>query len=643
MRAWMDRLNTGAKFALVALLLALPCTWLGQRLVQLEWQTWQVARQESEGTPIAATLVRTQLALMRQRGQAGVLLSRSDSPLPPFQAAQLELTQALDQTQQALQHPDIQSSTRTALERQRRELEELSAAILGRGLSPQQSLLRHQAQLRGLVDLTGRVMHDTLLSYDPSVDSYHLIIASFDAMPQLLDSLGRMRALTASSLAAGAAETQRQQLQQLQGELGDRLSRLQLHYELAAQANAELAAALPGEALEREVALARQLSQQALAADGAPDVGAAAASFVALSQPINRLLDQSLRAQQALQGLLAERAADARLALVGFVGGGLLLGLVSLLAAAYLVRSITTPVGLAIKAAHAIAGGDLQTPVPQRGRNDMGLLLQALEDMRGKLVHVCLAVRQGAEQVAVASQQIAVGNTDLSTRTERQASAVQQTAASMEQLGGAVRSNAEHADQARGIAHQTVQQAEVGLRVVTEVVGQIQAVNQSSQRIGSIIGVIDSIAFQTNLLALNAAVEAARAGEAGRGFAVVATEVRELAGRVAGAAAEVKQLIGGMADQVAGTSTQARSAGDAVNEVVASIQRLGALVAAISHASQEQRDGVLQASQAVTDMDHSTQQNAALVEESAAAAESLRQQSDELLSVVGAFRLPQVA
>ncbi len=643
MRAWMDRLNTGAKFALVALLLALPCAWLGQRLVQLEWQTWQVARQESEGTPIAATLVRAQLALMRQRGQAAVWLSRSDSPLPPLQSAQRELTQALDQAQQALQHPDIQGNTRTALERQRRELEQLSAAVLGRAVSPQQSLLRHQAQLRALVELTGRVMHDSLLSYDPSVDSYHLIMASFDAMPQLLDSLGRLRALTAFSLAAGAGEPQRQQQQQLLGEISDRLGRLQLHYELAAGANPELAPSLPGETLEREVALVRQISQQALATQTAPDAAAAAASFEAISQPINRLLDQSLRAQLALQDLLAQRAADARAALLGFVGGGLLVALISLVAAARLVRSITAPVGLAIQAAHAIAGGDLQTSVPQRGRNDMGLLLQALEDMRAKLVQVCQAVRQGAEQVAVASQQIAVGNTDLSTRTERQASAVQQTAASMEQLGGAVRSNAEHADQARGIARETVQQAEVGLRVVTEVVGQIQAVNQSSQRIGRIIGVIDTIAFQTNLLALNAAVEAARAGEAGRGFAVVATEVRELAGRVAGAAAEVKLLIGGMADQVAGTSSQARSAGDAVNEVVASIQRLGALVAAISHASQEQRDGVLQASQAVTDMDHSTQQNAALVEESAAAAESLRQQSDELLSVVGAFRLPQAA
>ncbi|MFO1249753.1 MAG: methyl-accepting chemotaxis protein [Inhella sp.] len=643
MRAWMDRLNTGAKFALVALLLALPCAWLGQRLVQLEWQTWQVARQENQGTPIAATLVRAQLALMRQRGQAALLLSRSDSPLPPFQAAQLDLMQALDEAQRSLQHPDIQGSTRAALERQRRELEELGAAIVSRGPTPLQSQQRHQAQLRALVELTGRVMHDTLLSYDPSVDGYHLIIASFDAVPDLIDSLGRLRALSALSLLNGATEAQRQQILLLHGEVNDRLSRVQLHYELAAQANAELLPALPGENLAREVALLRQLSQQAVGAEGGAEPRQVAASFEAMSQPINRLLEQSLRAQQALRALLGEREADARMALLGFAGGGVLLGLFSLLLAARLVRSITAPVALAIEVAHAIAGGNLQAKVPQRGRNDMGLLLQALEDMRAKLVNVCQAVRQGAEQVAVASQQIAVGNTDLSTRTERQASAVQQTAASMEQLGGAVRSNAEHADQARGIASQTVQQAEVGLRVVTEVVGQIQAVNQSSQRIGSIIGVIDSIAFQTNLLALNAAVEAARAGEAGRGFAVVASEVRELAGRVAGAAAEVKQLIGGMTDQVAGTSSQARSAGDAVNEVVASIQRLGDLVSAISRASQEQRDGVLQASQAVTDMDHSTQQNAALVEESAAAAESLRQQSDELLSVVGAFRLPAAA
>jgi len=298
-------------------------------------------------------------------------------------------------------------------------------------------------------------------------------------------------------------------------------------------------------------------------------------------------------------------------------------------------------VGLAVDAARAIAGGNLIQPVPLRGSNEVGQLLRTLEDMRAKLVGVCTAVRQGAEQVAVASQQIAVGNSDLSSRTERQASAVQQTAASMEQLGGTVRTNAETAEQAQGIAGDTVRQAEQGLRVVTGVVDQIHAVNQSSQRIGAIIGVIDGIAFQTNILALNAAVEAARAGEAGRGFAVVASEVRNLASRSAEAASEVKRLIGGITDQVAGTTDQARSAGHAVTEVARSIQNLGALIGAISQASREQRDGVLQASQAVSDMDQSTQQNAALVEESAAAAESLRQQSDELLNAVGAFRLPQ--
>jgi len=338
MQAWMDRLNTRAKFALMALLLALPCAWLGLNLVHLESQVWQVARQENEGTPIAASLVQAQLALMRQRGQAGVLLARADSALPPFHAAQLALTQALDQAQRALQHPDIQASNRAALERQRRELEELAAAVVGRGLNAQQSLQRHQAQLRGLVELTGRVMHDTLLSYDPSVDSYHLIMASFDATPQLLDSLGRLRALTAFSLASGAAEAQRQPLLQLQGEIHERLGRLQLHYELASQANPGLANALPGEALAREVALLRQLSQQGGQEEGQPDAAAAAARFEAMSLPMQRLLEQSQRAQQALQALLAQRETDARLTLAGFAGGGLALLLLALLLAALALR-----------------------------------------------------------------------------------------------------------------------------------------------------------------------------------------------------------------------------------------------------------------------------------------------------------------
>lgn len=336
MQAWMDRANTSAKLALLALLLALPCALLGLRLLQLEWQSWLVARQEAQGVPIAASLVRAQLALMQQRGQAGLLLVRSDSPLPPFQAAQQALLQALDQAQQALQHPGIQASTRAALERQRRELEKLSAAVVGRGLTPRQSELLHQAQLRALVELTLRVLHDSQLSYDPSVDGYHLIVANFEAMPQLLDTLGRLRALSAMGLAAG--EPQRQQILQLQGELNDRLSRVQLHHELAAQANPGLQPELPGVALELEVAQLRQLSRQTLLEGGA-EPARAAASFESMGQSIARLVAQSLRTQEALQTLLARRAGDAQLVLLALGGTGLVWGLLCLLMAVRLLRA----------------------------------------------------------------------------------------------------------------------------------------------------------------------------------------------------------------------------------------------------------------------------------------------------------------
>ncbi|MBH9552206.1 methyl-accepting chemotaxis protein [Inhella gelatinilytica] len=639
MQSWLDRINTRTKFALVGLLLALPCLWLGHRLVQLEWETWQVARQESQGTAVASRLVAVRLALMQHRGQSGLWLARSDASIAPIHEAQQQLTRDLESVTAALQIPEIPAQTRARWQEEAIALKGLLGSVSRRELTPQQSQDLHRQHLHQLAQFSAQILHETLLSYDPSVDSYHLIIASYEVMPELLDRLGRIRARTTLELAGAAASNG--PAADGQHDIQSHQERLQHHYELATDANPDLASVLTPKLLAETTASVFDLRKQLLAAPQGSTSPAAA--FSALSQPLKRLQEQSARAEAALAQLLKSRANSAQRTLFFYACVGGLLLVTSMWLGLCLVRSITLPVERAVRAARGIAAGDLQSPVPQQGSNDMGQLLLALEEMRGQLVKVCVAVRQSAEQVASASGQIAAGNSDLSTRTERQASAVQQTAATMEELGGAVRDNADHAHQARGLATQTVQQAEVGLKVVTDVVEQIQAVHHSSQRISQIIGVIDGIAFQTNILALNAAVEAARAGESGRGFAVVASEVRSLAGRVAEAAAEVKHLIGAMADQVSGTTGHARSAGDVVTEVVRAIQHLGSLVATISHANQQQSDGVLQASRAVNDMDQTTQQNAALVEQSAAAAESLRQQSSELLNAVGVFILPTQA
>ena len=309
-----------------------------------------------------------------------------------------------------------------------------------------------------------------------------------------------------------------------------------------------------------------------------------------------------------------------------------------------LTRVITTGLAQAQQVARRMGAGDLSQPVGvYRGRDEIGELLQALASTQDNLVRVVGQVRQGSESVATASNQIAQGNQDLSARTENQASALEETAASMEELGGAVRQNADNAQAANQLAQRASAVAVRGGEVVTQVVDTMKGINESSRRIADIIGVIDGIAFQTNILALNAAVEAARAGEQGRGFAVVASEVRSLAGRSAEAAKEIKGLIADSVQRVDAGSTLVIQAGQTMDEVVASIRNVSDIVGEISAASAEQNNGVAQVGEAIGQIDQVTQQNAALVEEMAAAAASLNAQAHDLVTTVSVFRLSATA
>ena len=307
-----------------------------------------------------------------------------------------------------------------------------------------------------------------------------------------------------------------------------------------------------------------------------------------------------------------------------------------------LSRSITRPIAQAVGVAEAVAAGDLGSVVDSDARGETGRLLQALKTMNDNLRRVVGEVRQGSEHIATGSGQIASGTADLSQRTEEQAANLQQTAASMEQLAATVRHSAQTAREASDLANRasaTVVQSGV---VVEQVVGTMDDIAAASRKIGDIVGVIDGIAFQTNILALNAAVEAARAGEQGRGFAVVAAEVRGLAMRSAASAREIKGLIQASVEQVSAGSQLVGAAGRTMHDIVTQVQQASVMIAQISTAAAEETQGISQVNDAVTQLDQVTQQNAALVEESAAASDSLSQQAARLVAAVRVFKLDSV-
>jgi methyl-accepting chemotaxis protein len=308
-------------------------------------------------------------------------------------------------------------------------------------------------------------------------------------------------------------------------------------------------------------------------------------------------------------------------------------------AAWWITRTITQPINEALKVAETVSSGDLTSDIQVNSNDETGQLMHALKTMNTNLVNIVGQVRNGTDLIATASTQIAAGNQDLSSRTEEQASSLEETASSMEELTSTVRFNAENARQANELAINASEIASRGGSVVGEVVSTMGSINDSSRKIVDIISVIDGIAFQTNILALNAAVEAARAGEQGRGFAVVASEVRNLAQRSASAAKDIKGLIDDSVQKVQIGSELVDKAGQTMEEIVQSISRVTQIMTQISNASEEQSIGIAQVNDAITQMDQVTQQNAALVEEAAAAAESMQEQSAKLADVVSVFQL----
>ena len=311
----------------------------------------------------------------------------------------------------------------------------------------------------------------------------------------------------------------------------------------------------------------------------------------------------------------------------------------AVLIAFLVIRTIMSALSRSVEIADAIAEGSLGHDIETNGKGELGRLLSALRSMDARLCGIAGQVRRGSDEVSVASQQISRGNDDLSQRTQEQASSLEETASSMEEMTSTVKQNAENASHANQLARGAREQAERGGEVAGQAVKAMSEIDASSRKIADIVGLIDEIAFQTNLLSLNAAVEAARAGEQGRGFAVVASEVRNLAQRSASAAKEIKALIGESVDKVRTGSELVQKTGSTLVEIVDSVKKVTDIVGEIAAASQEQSAGIDQVNKAVMQMDEVTQQNAALVEESAAAARALEEQASDLTRQIAFFKV----
>ena len=488
---------------------------------------------------------------------------------------------------------------------------QLDGAMLARSADATHAVFsEHLTDLRGMADAKDRLAHMHTDAYRAMV-----IIGSLDE----------------AKLKAQRDKLQREaaEVQGVLGKLGDDPS-----------TDAESRTALKAAAQQVE-AWRKQLDTAIDLGSTDPNTGAAAmrradATFASLDTGLEKAAQQM--AAQADAATQASRdTARQRHWLLAVLA---LLAAAGAIAASWLMqRRMVHDLERASQVAREVAGGNLQVQVQTDRRDELGDLLRALGDMAAQLGQSIVAVHHAADSIRTSSTEIASGNADLSRRTEHAASNLQQTAASVEQLTGNVRSSADAAAQANQLATSAADVAQRGGSVVSQVVATMDDIHASSRKIADIIGTIDGIAFQTNILALNAAVEAARAGEQGRGFAVVAGEVRSLAQRSADAAKEIKALIGTSVDKVEAGSRLVKDAGQTMDEIVASVQRVSDIIGEITAAAAEQSSGIGQVNSAVGQLDQMTQQNAALVEQSAAAAESLKQQAERLAEVVATFRL----
>ena len=608
--------------------------------VQGQWRERQVAQAELDGLAPSGALLTLMRKTAEHRGLSAGWLSGNDEFAARRQGKQAEVDAALAAAQTALAGYGA-----PALQRRRTAVADdwtaLRTAVAGRSLPGPESFSRHSRLVRGQLQLLDEVLNESTLALDPTAEGYNLIMATLQAMPEAAEVVGQLRGFGAGMLARpefGAAD--RVWVRRTLDRFDEVAGRVDTLLDRAIAADATLAPRLQAPRTEARARLddAAALARVQLLEAAAPSMPGTEyfARLTATIDAQHRLAEAGFAALQA--HLEARRDGAQRAMVMTLTMGAAGIGAMAWLLLSAL-RRIARGARTAVAAAEAMARGDFSTAAVADGNDEFARIVRSLDEARVAIAAAIAEVRRGVETIATASSQIAQGSADLSTRTETTASALQQTAASMEEISGTVSHSAEHALTARTLAGTASADAQHGGEVVGQMVKTMADIAEAGRRVGTITGVIDGLAFQTNILALNAAVEAARAGEHGRGFAVVAAEVRQLAQRSAEAAREIKQMIAGSDASIEAGDALAAKAGERIGGIVGQVQRMATLIDEIAGAASEQTRGIGQVNEAVAHMDQGTQQNSALAEESAAAAESLRQQAEQLTQAVARFRL----
>jgi methyl-accepting chemotaxis protein len=595
---------------------------------------------EQEGLPAVASVLKVIQLTQQHRGLSALLLGNVPNSEEKRTDKQREADAAYA-TVDALVKRIADPAITEAWNGPRADWEALRAAVAGKTITVPESYGGHVRLIAKLLKVNELVGDYFVLSLDPDKDSYQLIQAMYYQLPPLTEELGQVRAKGAGLLAKKeASPADRLAMSSIIARVNDRQYQTSNAFAKAAATNPEMGTRL-GALMTEAGNLAKNLTELATKEIvTAEALGYNAPDYVAIS---TKAIDAQFAANTAARAMLEEMMVNKVSAFhtTRWLMLGSMLALVVLagLLTVMITRAVTVPLNNAIQVAEAVAQGNLVNDFPTDATNEVGQMLRALKGMNDSLRTIVGDVRGSIEQISAATRDIASGNADVSARLESQASNLEETASSMEELTSTVRQNADNARQANDLVLGASQAANKGGSVVSQVVTTMGEINEGSRKIVDIIGVIDGIAFQTNILALNAAVEAARAGEQGRGFAVVASEVRNLAQRSASAAKEIKDLITRSVEKVEAGNQLADQAGVAMGEIQGSVRRITEIMQEIAVASAEQGSGIEQINQAVTQMDDMTQQNAALVEQTAAASASLQEQASTLVTSMSIFTL----